>query len=171
MVVNPFRDRSSLLLTQRVLCRVCYLPISAVSIRQRESGTNAKLSEITPNKPIKEFQANNRNSVLFSLMEPNIEDSLHNPIPTVRFQPSAGPSQPIQSVSYQVTQQNGTPLLLTVPTPNSSSISGVGHTDMSSVSDDPSSSRGRGSSTDDTCGDDSPPAITLRIQTDSRKKK
>ncbi|GBN58163.1 hypothetical protein AVEN_266582-1 [Araneus ventricosus] len=93
------------------------------------------------------------------------------PIPTVRFQPSAGPSQPIPSVSYQVTQQNGAPLLLTVPTPNSSSISGVGHTDMSSVSDDPSSSRGRGSSTDDTCGDDSPPAITLRIQKDSRKKK
>ncbi|KAF8764081.1 hypothetical protein HNY73_022199 [Argiope bruennichi] len=93
------------------------------------------------------------------------------PIPTVRFQPSAGPSQPIPSVSYQVTQQNGAPLLLTVPTPNSSSISGMGHTDMSSVSDDPSSSRGRGSSTDDTCGDDSPPAVTLRIQKDTRKKK
>ncbi|GFY77346.1 uncharacterized protein TNIN_176271 [Trichonephila inaurata madagascariensis] len=74
------------------------------------------------------------------------------PIPTVRFQPSAGPSQPVPSVSYQVSQQNGAaPLLLTVPSA------------MSSVSDDLSSSRGRGSSTDDTCADDSPPH-TLQIK-------
>ncbi|KFM77527.1 hypothetical protein X975_22924, partial [Stegodyphus mimosarum] len=82
------------------------------------------------------------------------------PIPTVRFQPSmGGPSQNknVPSVSFQVSHQNGAckpGMLLMVPTPNSSSMSSksLGHTDLSSVSDENSScdvSRSK-NSTDDT---------------------
>ncbi|XP_015926490.1 uncharacterized protein [Parasteatoda tepidariorum] len=87
------------------------------------------------------------------------------PIPTVRFQPSVGgisQTKTVPSISFQVTRQNGTCCrsaggLLTVPTPNTSSMSNksMGQTDMSSISDEPSSevSRFGRSSTDET-GDD-----------------
>ncbi|GIY57097.1 hypothetical protein CDAR_419831 [Caerostris darwini] len=58
------------------------------------------------------------------------------PIPIVQFQPSSCPSQPLASISGHVAQRGGG--LLAVP---SSSVSPQ-HTDLSSVSDDPSSSRG-----------------------------
>lgn len=98
-------------------------------------------------------------------------------IPTVRFQPSYGPTQSknIPSVSFQVAQ-NGhySSGLLMVPSPNSSSLSKSPRpTDLSSISEEQTSSNevSRKMSTDDTSANEDETSFTRPPSIFSRKKK